>query len=63
MLAPVAVARMRGYEPWSAVADQLSNTSASCSHHGRYAAAMRFLIESEHGQRWATSLSSTIGER
>ena len=43
--------------------DQFSNTKASCSHHGRSAAAMRSLIESEHGRRWATSLSRTIGER
>ena len=40
--------------------DQFSNTKASCSHHGRWAAAIRSLIESEHGRRWATSLSRTI---
>jgi len=32
-------------------------------NHGRSAAAMRSLIESEHGRRWATSLSRTNGER
>ena len=62
--APAAVVMIRGYgEPWFARDDQFSNTKASCSHHGRSAAAMRSLIESEHGRRWATSLSRTIGER
>ena len=43
--------------------DEFSNAKASCSHHGRSAAAIRSLIDSEHGRRWATSRSSTIGER
>ena len=57
------VVMIRVCEPWFASDDQFPNTKASCSHHGRSAAAMRSLIESEHGRRWATSLSRTIGER